>query len=177
MNLKRRSASQVKRDSCLSSADGTLKYCFPWQRRGSKQLRCNRGDPCPRLGQELCPSPFLPVLQSPKCPPHPNIWMDINPHQQVMYALGRFHSSTTIPLLPFFTPAPSANPRQAESPGDLGKEPREEHGSILCTASAGRWQGPLRFVCSHIEPFRYVLRHRERQFSANLQARCQLPSL
>ena len=50
MNLKKKSASQVKRGPYLSSADGTLKYCFPWQRCGSKQLRCKEGDLYPHLG-------------------------------------------------------------------------------------------------------------------------------
>ena len=145
-----------------------------WFKATEMQRRRSLSPPWLRV---LCPSPFLPMLRSPKSPPHSSIWMDINPHQQVTYTLVQFHPSTSFPLLPSFIPAPSANPRQAESPGNLQKEPREEHGSIACMASAGMCRGPLRFVCSHIEPFRYVLRHRERQSSANLQARCQLPSL
>lgn len=97
-----------------------------------------------------------------------------NLHQQVPYTSVQFHPNTA--LLPSFIPAPSANPKQVESPGNLGKKPWGEQGITLCRTSPGMHQGPLCFACSHIKPFPYLLRHRERQSPANLQARCQLPS-
>lgn len=58
-----------------------------------------RGSLSPPWLRKLCPSMFLPMLQSPMSQPHPNIWMDINPHQQVTHALVQFQPSTSITLL------------------------------------------------------------------------------
>jgi len=85
--------------------------------------------------------------------------MGFDPHLSVTYALVQFHPNSVIPLLPAFIPALSATLSQVEIPGNLGKGPREEHESILCTTSPGMCRGPLRFACSHIKPFQYVLRH------------------
>lgn len=125
--------------------------------------------PCLR---ELCPSPFLPVLQSPKSPSHPNLWMDIKSHQHLtlsqVYPKHKHHC----PAL--FYPSKLQAGRE---PGEFGegamRSTREhpvngEHWDVMGT--------PGLCLQPHLSRSNPCC-DTEQDSPANLQARCQLPSL
>lgn len=121
-NLKR--AFQVNRDSCLSSADGTRKYCFPWQRCGSKQWRCKKKkDPCPHLGWEnYVPAPFFPCFRAPN--PH---LTQIQPPSASSLHLSPVSPQHRPPAL--FHPSTFCKPQASGEPRKFGEEAMRRTGN------------------------------------------------